>query len=478
MKKILLHTAIATVCFLLFALLTYAQKSKPITVIVRKDARLQRTDTAYITYQTRFDTSRNGGTEKLIAYGTGKPAVLKYTPTDAITRMLIFVAGESQKNIGECYVEPGDSIVVKVSGTAENTTATFTGKGAAKYRLKWQLDSITYSALSFVQKESYVPINLQATLYKFALLRDEKLCFLEKAKPDLSPLAYELYKEEINSTYWTNGYGQCSFYLLKSNYSPAIRQGSEQFIQQGKNVAYPNAQFYSEAYLKSLLNKSRLVLTLTTKKYDNGIALIYKELKNTNKGAMLQEVLYYYLSRLPKGSSEEYTACLKDALQIVTDKNAKDNLKALLAARGSGAKAFDFTLNDTNGKTVKLSDFKGKVVLLDFWFTECPACVKLSEILETEVLPKYKDRNDLIHITVNVDKEKSKWLNSVASGKYTSAKSVNLNIEEPKSNSEIINQYKISAYPTLIIISKDGKIQNANLKSDGQEIIENIKRVL
>ena len=58
---------------------------------------------------------------------------------------------------------------------------------------------------------------------------------------------------------------------------------------------------------------------------------------------------------------------------------------------GVGAQATDFTLRDTDGKTVRLSDFLGKsVVFLDFWATWCVPCE--AELPELEKL--YEDNKD------------------------------------------------------------------------------------
>jgi len=79
--------------------------------------------------------------------------------------------------------------------------------------------------------------------------------------------------------------------------------------------------------------------------------------------------------------------------------------RVFAAVKGADARnaAPDFALVDENGKTVKLSDLKGKVVLLDFWATWCTGC-KVEIPWYVEFQKKYTTRG-LASVGVAMDEE-------------------------------------------------------------------------
>ena len=71
------------------------------------------------------------------------------------------------------------------------------------------------------------------------------------------------------------------------------------------------------------------------------------------------------------------------------------------ARNETSASASDFKLQDLNGKIVKLSDFKGKAVLIDFWATWCPPCREA--IPGIEKLHKNYGGKGLVVLSISLD---------------------------------------------------------------------------
>ncbi|HMS40879.1 MAG TPA: TlpA disulfide reductase family protein [Pyrinomonadaceae bacterium] len=115
----------------------------------------------------------------------------------------------------------------------------------------------------------------------------------------------------------------------------------------------------------------------------------------------------------------------------------------------AGETAFEISLPlfGTN-KMASLSQFKGKVVLLDFWIFHCGSCQ--SSVPKLNALQrKYKDK-DFVLLTVNVT---------------DSEKQIQLFIEKTKSEFPILHQgeviakkYGVLFFPTVVLIGKDGKV--------------------
>ena len=118
-----------------------------------------------------------------------------------------------------------------------------------------------------------------------------------------------------------------------------------------------------------------------------------------------------------------------------------------------GTPFFDFSLPDSTGKIHSLSDFKGKVVVFDFWYNGCAGCKLMVPVLEG-IEKELKDKN-IVFISVGIDK-KQLWLDGI--GKYSSSRSLQLYTAEKTDKHPMIKYLNIYGYPRLIIVDKNGNI--------------------
>jgi peroxiredoxin len=114
----------------------------------------------------------------------------------------------------------------------------------------------------------------------------------------------------------------------------------------------------------------------------------------------------------------------------------------------AGAKAPAWTLRSLKGVTVSSSQLRGKIILLDFSFNECAACMLSIPVLN-RLHDKYKGSNIEI-ATVNTSNTRESVARFV--------KKNNIYYPILLKGSKVSKDFQVSAYPTFIIIDPEGNI--------------------
>lgn len=148
----------------------------------------------------------------------------------------------------------------------------------------------------------------------------------------------------------------------------------------------------------------------------------------------------------------------------------------------------NYTFKDLLDNDVKISDFLGKTILIDLWYSGCGACITCNEALKP--IHKLLLNKNVVFISISVDVDKKKWMQSITkkaskselnpwAGKYFPAiGSITLYCGNDGSNNDFIKKYNPdNLYPTLLLIDASGKLVTTKLprpEIDSQKLIDMI----
>lgn len=126
-----------------------------------------------------------------------------------------------------------------------------------------------------------------------------------------------------------------------------------------------------------------------------------------------------------------------------------------------GSIAPDFTQNDPAGKPVKLSDYKGKYVLVDFWASWCHPCRDENPNL-VKLYDLYKDKNfTILSISLDDESSKSAWLEAIKDDNLSWTQ-----VSDLRRPNKACEKYGVGSIPDNFLIDPNGKVIAKSLRGD------------
>jgi len=300
-------------------------------------------------------------------------------------------------------------------------------------------------------------------------------------KKYLSPLAYQSLKLRCNIYFFGNAWVYPSLFskghynetsaILNRLFRPLYEKYSS-FHLNRQLIMYDSEVF---EYLKYRYTFSRGLQEDFSKKDLLGLSWF---LRANYTGEELEKLLTFSIMDEPM--SRDVNICYDYAMKSFKNPKWHSLLKEY-SSQLPGIAAYNFTLLDTNNVTHRLSDYQGKIVIVDLWFTGCGNCKRLTPKLKA-VEEKFKDNANVIFISVCADKGLNMLKKSIKGGEYTTSdREINLYAGEAGDRDPFFTKINLQGYPTLKLIDKDGKWCGNPVDcriDDGKDLIQKINLAL
>ncbi|MBC5623519.1 TlpA family protein disulfide reductase [Butyricimonas hominis] len=365
------------------------------------------------------------------------------------------------------YLTPGDDMEVYI--TESNKEATFKGVGAeANNYMKKRLFP---KGGSFLEGGSNVRTDFPTTkllVDSLAAVRKTELENLKNVSPDFKRMENaRIVADVVNS------------YISYASYGKEYRLDWQAFQK-----ATPEEQKAIQEQLEKMQNAHFATITPELNR-------MYKDLTDTLllNVAVVRDVLSYANGDkfgwfegivLPERTGELYEAYEKveslrwevtpetvgqanDFIARSKNRDIATEVKYKAGQAGKlveGQPAIDIVIEDVDGNTKQLSDFRGKAIYLDFWATWCGPCIQESPAFEA--LSKKYEGKDIVFIPVSTDARQSTWLSYL--------KNHHKDLPQYISHDQALkDEWCIMYIPRFILIDKDFKIVNAYAPRPSEE---------
>ncbi len=264
------------------------------------------------------------------------------------------------------------------------------------------------------------------------------------------------FDKKSNKTAWCNQVAA----LVNDNYTQT-RKHKEAFEQntftasqmgrniytQSQNIVSGIVQQYQAMYNQESEKNSKALQDLILKNKDDIAVLMFLDNFPREKNmALHNEVIKALYAKYPNH-------------QLVKERYAIETSPA--TATSVGAIAPDLAFPDPDGNIRKLSDLRGKIVLLDFWASWCRPCRGENPHV-VAMYQKYHDKGFEV-FSVSLDRDKESWKRAIAADGLVWPNHVS---DLKYWSSEAARTYGVSSIPSTFLLDQDGRIIAKNLRGE------------
>jgi thiol-disulfide isomerase/thioredoxin len=389
---------------------------------------------------------------------------------------------EHGEEVTHVFLSPGDSIYLTLDTKKFDETVTYSGKGAdvnnylAKQYLTFEdnLESETFQRGFFTKIATLKPNAFSAFVDSIEAIR---LSYLNARKKELPETFYNYQFAEI---VFKSAKDKADYPML--HYYVRGIKDSVVKVDEAYNVFYDNNSLTNEDYLVSnyfVIFLESYVRYYARKEYQRDSLSVIDQVNIARKRlvgrvrekAIEQLVLRSFQYNTTNEVREMYAIALadiKDSASLALIESKYNQVTALFPGNPAPA----ISLKTREDKKVSLSDFKGKVVYLDFWASWCGPCM-----IEMPYAKKLQDtfaNQDVVFLYVSVDESKQAWIQAMDSKKMRGVHVWAKGFEHavPKS-------YAVEGIPSYFLIDRQGKIISNNpSRPSGKNVVAEIQEAL